>query len=347
MAALAARVIVACRCCLVNRHALGVLVGEAIEFYAVEGDSLFSDGDFTQKRACVLVEHPAAHTEVGGRFSHSYESRLNVGHLSGSSRVIGDCRAAFGGPHRISWGTIRSLIQLETTMYWTPSGPIAVFDITEKVAWDWVMLIVQLASVCVAAVAAVMAVRVPKKIEADRRKDAQDEIARKIKAQDEDRATQVHLLNCFLRPEAARFLGYLRQLYDVACRIRHSGLNEDQLRSWVSQYEWLETYLKMDMTHQMIDRLWLLRPIEGEKLAQIVGLLPSLHMASAQFRNCPVDHPSRAIRFASLTFAVGNIAELLVGILGYKLGDLRIGGLATAIQEYRDELAKQPEGSHW
>lgn len=86
MAALAARVIVACRCCLVNRHALGILVGEAIEFYAVEGDSLFSDRDFTQKRACVLVEHPAAHTEVGGCSSHSYESRLNVWHLSGAPK---------------------------------------------------------------------------------------------------------------------------------------------------------------------------------------------------------------------------------------------------------------------
>lgn len=89
MAALAARAIVACRCCLVNRHTLGVFVGEAIEFYAVEGDSLFSDGDFTQKRACVLVEHPAAHTEVGGRFSHSYESRLNVRHLSDPPKLCG------------------------------------------------------------------------------------------------------------------------------------------------------------------------------------------------------------------------------------------------------------------
>jgi len=89
MAALAARVIVACRCCLVNRHALGILVGEAIEFHAVEGDSLFSDGDFTQKRACVLVEHPAAHTEVGGRFPHPDESRLNVWHLSDPPKFHG------------------------------------------------------------------------------------------------------------------------------------------------------------------------------------------------------------------------------------------------------------------
>ncbi|WP_459667848.1 hypothetical protein [Achromobacter xylosoxidans] len=61
MAALAAWAIVARRCCLVNCLALGILIGDAIELLQVEGNSLFSDGDFPQERAYFLVEDAAAH----------------------------------------------------------------------------------------------------------------------------------------------------------------------------------------------------------------------------------------------------------------------------------------------
>lgn len=82
MAALAARAIVARRCAFVYCHALGILVGEAIEFYTVEGNSLFPNTDFAQIGARVLVKHPAAHAEIGGRLAHADKSRRNFGHLS-------------------------------------------------------------------------------------------------------------------------------------------------------------------------------------------------------------------------------------------------------------------------
>lgn len=82
MAALAALGIVARRCCLVNCHAIGVLVRDLVEFLAIEGNPLFSDADFPQKRAYFLVEYAAAHREICGHLADSDESRRNVGHLS-------------------------------------------------------------------------------------------------------------------------------------------------------------------------------------------------------------------------------------------------------------------------
>jgi len=82
MAALAALGIVARRCCLVNCHALGILVRDLVEFLAIEGNPLFSDADFPQKRAYFLVEHAAAHREIRWCLAHADKSRRNVGHLS-------------------------------------------------------------------------------------------------------------------------------------------------------------------------------------------------------------------------------------------------------------------------
>lgn len=82
MAALAALGIVARRCCLVNCHALGILVRDLVEFPAIEGNPLFSDADFPQKGAYFLVEHAAAHREIRWCLAHADESRGNVGHLS-------------------------------------------------------------------------------------------------------------------------------------------------------------------------------------------------------------------------------------------------------------------------
>lgn len=82
MAALAAWGIVARRCCLVNCHALGILVRDLVEFFAIEGNPLFSNADFPQKRAYFLVEHAAAHRQVRRRFADSDESGSNIGHLS-------------------------------------------------------------------------------------------------------------------------------------------------------------------------------------------------------------------------------------------------------------------------
>jgi len=82
MAALAALGIVARRCCLVNCHALGILVRDQVEFLAIEGNPLFADADFPQKRAYFLIEYSAAHREIRWRLAHADESRRNVGHLS-------------------------------------------------------------------------------------------------------------------------------------------------------------------------------------------------------------------------------------------------------------------------
>lgn len=82
MAALAAGVIVALRGRLVNCLPCSVFVREAVQLASVEGNSLLSNADFGQVRACFLGEHAAAHALVGRCLADSDESGSNVGHLS-------------------------------------------------------------------------------------------------------------------------------------------------------------------------------------------------------------------------------------------------------------------------
>jgi hypothetical protein len=62
--ALAAGLIVVLICCLFNRLPSDVGVGPLVQLMPVEGDTLFSNGKFSDVRAYFRVKYSAAHAKV-------------------------------------------------------------------------------------------------------------------------------------------------------------------------------------------------------------------------------------------------------------------------------------------